>query len=89
MVSDGPIAVNEFRIVRRKVLISLPFLGLMDKHVETKRGSTYSARTQYLSVIAVGMIAGLGGAYFIFGSTGRFDAGMRVVSNMVVAVTAE
>lgn len=33
-------------------------------------------RTQYLSVIMGGMIAGLGGAYFIFGSTGRFDENM-------------
>ena len=33
-------------------------------------------RTQYLSVILGGMVAGLGGAYFIFGSTGRFDENM-------------
>ncbi len=33
-------------------------------------------RTQYLSVIMGGMVAGLGGAYFIFGSTGRFDENM-------------
>ncbi len=33
-------------------------------------------RTQYRSVIMGGMIAGLGGAYFIFGSTGRFDENM-------------
>ncbi len=33
-------------------------------------------RTQYLSTIVGGMIAGLGGAYFIFGSTGRFDENM-------------
>lgn len=33
-------------------------------------------RTQYVSVIIGGMIAGLGGAYFIFGSTGRFDENM-------------
>lgn len=33
-------------------------------------------RTQYLSVVLGGMIAGLGGAYFIFGSTGRFDENM-------------
>jgi len=33
-------------------------------------------RTQYISVIIGGMIAGLGGAYFIFGSTGRFDENM-------------
>lgn len=33
-------------------------------------------RTQYHSVIMGGMIAGLGGAYFIFGSTGRFDENM-------------
>lgn len=30
-------------------------------------------RTQYQSVILGGMIAGIGGAYFIMGSTGRFD----------------
>lgn len=30
-------------------------------------------KTQYASVIVGGMIAGLGGAYFIMGSTGRFD----------------
>jgi len=33
-------------------------------------------RMQYRSVIMGGMIAGLGGAYFIFGSTGRFDENM-------------
>ncbi len=33
-------------------------------------------RTQYLSVVIGGMVAGLGGAYFIFGSTGRFDENM-------------
>lgn len=33
-------------------------------------------RMQYVSVIIGGMIAGLGGAYFIFGSTGRFDENM-------------
>ncbi len=33
-------------------------------------------RTQYISVMLGGMIAGLGGAYFIFGSTGRFDENM-------------
>ena len=33
-------------------------------------------RMQYRSVILGGMIAGLGGAYFIFGSTGRFDENM-------------
>ena len=33
-------------------------------------------RTQYASVILGGMVAGLGGAYFIFGSTGRFDENM-------------
>lgn len=33
-------------------------------------------RTQYLSVVLGGMVAGLGGAYFIFGSTGRFDENM-------------
>jgi len=33
-------------------------------------------RMQYRSLILGGMIAGLGGAYFIFGSTGRFDENM-------------
>ncbi len=33
-------------------------------------------RMQYQSVVLGGMIAGLGGAYFIFGSTGRFDENM-------------
>ena len=33
-------------------------------------------RMQYTSVIIGGMVAGLGGAYFIFGSTGRFDENM-------------
>lgn len=33
-------------------------------------------RTQYINVVIGGMIAGLGGAYFIFGSTGRFDENM-------------
>lgn len=33
-------------------------------------------RMRYINVIAGGMIAGLGGAYFILGSTGRFDENM-------------
>ncbi len=33
-------------------------------------------RMQYTSVVIGGMVAGLGGAYFIFGSTGRFDENM-------------
>lgn len=33
-------------------------------------------RMQYLNVMVGGMIAGLGGAYFIYGSTGRFDENM-------------
>jgi len=33
-------------------------------------------RMQYINVVIGGMIAGLGGAYFIYGSTGRFDENM-------------
>ena len=33
-------------------------------------------RMQYINVMVGGMIAGLGGAYFIYGSTGRFDENM-------------
>lgn len=33
-------------------------------------------RMQYVNVVLGGMIAGLGGAYFIYGSTGRFDENM-------------